>query len=363
MSEKCKGCGIEKQDQNINELGFVKSMEHDLCVRCHEIKNFNLKPNVNLGNDDFKKIIDEVKETNKLVVWVLDIFDLEGSKLEYIQKQLSNNPMIIVVNKADLLPKSIKDKKLLDYIDRSIPDNLNIKNIILLSALKKKNIDFLIEEIIDYGKNDVYFVGATNTGKSTILNQIVKAVWKEEDPKITTSFYAGTTLDKIEIPFINDLRLIDTPGIINPGQVYNLLDKDSLKVVIPNKEIKPINFQLNDQQTIFITGLAMVSYVSGPAITLTVYASNNIEVHRSKLERAHILRSEKMSELSFLNPPTKEEYKKIEKFKEVVLTLENEKEDVVIPGLGWVTFRGYGKKEVRIIVPETVNVIKRKALI
>ena len=39
--------------------------------------------------------------------------------------------------------------------------------------------------------------------------------------------------------------------------------KQSLKLITPTKEIKPMVFQLNEEQTLFFSGLARFDYVSG----------------------------------------------------------------------------------------------------
>ena len=73
---------------------------------------------------------------------------------------------------------------------------------------------------------------------------------------ITTSQFPGTTLDKIEIPLDDGHFLIDTPGIIHRHQMAHYLGKKDLKIIAPQKEIKPKVYQLNAEQTLFLGGLA-----------------------------------------------------------------------------------------------------------
>ena len=44
---KCHGCGIVLQNEDINKLGFTKNINSDLCERCFRIKHYN----------DYKRVI------------------------------------------------------------------------------------------------------------------------------------------------------------------------------------------------------------------------------------------------------------------------------------------------------------------
>ncbi len=100
---------------------------------------------------------------------------------------------------------------------------------------KQKNVDELIELIKKKQQNrDIYVVGSTNVGKSTLINSIIKTLSGVEN-LITTSKFPGTTLDKIEIPLDNGTSLIDTPGIIQKDQIAHILSPKDLKLVAPQK--------------------------------------------------------------------------------------------------------------------------------
>ncbi|EGF48839.1 GTPase YqeH, partial [Lacticaseibacillus rhamnosus MTCC 5462] len=71
-------------------------------------------------------------------------------------------------------------------------------------------VDELLTAIEKYREHrDVYVVGVTNTGKSTLINRIIKQLTGVED-LITTSRFPGTTLDRIMIPLDDGQSLIDT---------------------------------------------------------------------------------------------------------------------------------------------------------
>ncbi len=194
-------------------------------------------------------------------------------------------------------------------------------DVALTSAKRGKDLEDLLELIDKYREGrDVYVVGVTNVGKSTLINRIINQTTGVKD-LITTSRFPGTTLDRIEIPFGDGHFLIDTPGIIHKHQMAHYLSPKALRLAAPQKEIKPKVYQLNEGQTLFFGALA--------AGTL-------------------------------LTPPTAEEMKDFPKLVRFEFKT-TEKSDLVFAGLGWVTVKA--NSVVAGWAPEGVAVILRRAMV
>ncbi|MGG0584052.1 ribosome biogenesis GTPase YqeH [Priestia megaterium] len=368
MSEEklqCVGCGVEIQTERPDELGYApkSALEKEaiICQRCFRLKHYNEVQDVSLTDDDFLKILNGIGQTDGLVVKVVDIFDFNGSWLPGLHRFVGNNKVLLVGNKADLLPKSIKKNKLIHWMKREAKElGLKSVDVFLMSAQKGQGIREIAEAIEHYREGkDVYVVGCTNVGKSTFINAIIKEVTGEKDI-ITTSQYPGTTLDMIDIPLDNGAFLYDTPGIINHHQMAHYVDKRDLKLISPKKEIKPKVYQLNEGQTLYFGGLARLDYVQGGRKSLTCYVSNDLHIHRTKLEKADELYEKQAGEL--LQPPRPEQ---MDEFPELVaheFTIKNEKTDIVFSGLGWVTVNESGSKVVAH-APKGVGVFVRDSLI
>lgn len=120
--------------------------------------------------------------------------------------------------------------------ERAHEEGLRPVDVILTSAQNHQAIKDLIEKIesLRHGR-DVYVVGVTNVGKSTLINAIIKEVTGEKDI-ITTSRFPGTTLDKIEIPLDDGSYIFDTPGIIHRHQMAHYLSDKNLKYISPKKK-------------------------------------------------------------------------------------------------------------------------------
>lgn len=267
----------------------------------------------------------------------------------------------MVGNKADILPKSLKRERLIQWMKREAKElGLKPVDVFLVSAGRGQGIREVIDAIEHYrnGK-DVYVVGCTNVGKSTFINRVIKEVSGEEDI-ITTSQFPGTTLDAIEIPLDDGSALYDTPGIINHHQMAHYVNKKDLKILSPKKELKPRTFQLNDQQTLYFGGLARFDYISGERSPFICYMPNELMIHRTKLENADALYEKHAGEL--LTPPGKDE---MDEFPELVahtFTIKDTKTDIVFSGLGWVTVHDADKK-VTAYAPKGVHVFVRRSLI
>ncbi|RLQ98148.1 ribosome biogenesis GTPase YqeH [Falsibacillus albus] len=362
---QCVGCGVEIQTENPAELGYAPKSalekEKVICQRCFKLKHYNEVQDVSLTDDDFLKILNELGNTDSLIVKVVDIFDFNGSWLPGLHRFVGKNPILLIGNKVDLLPKSVKSNKLIQWMKHEAKE-LGLKpiDVKLVSASKGIAIQEAVDAIETYrnGK-DVFVVGCTNVGKSTFINRIIKEVAGEEDI-ITTSHFPGTTLDMIEIPLDDGQALIDTPGIINHHQMAHFVDKTDLKVITPKKEIKPRIFQLNEEQTLFFGGLGRFDFLSGGRKSFTCYLANELNIHRTKLENADELYRKHAGEM--LQPPKKDE---MEGFPELVrheFSIKEEKMDIVFSGLGWVTINEPGVR-VAAHVPKGVQVLLRKSLI
>ncbi|MFZ0444741.1 MAG: ribosome biogenesis GTPase YqeH [Bacillus sp. (in: firmicutes)] len=361
----CFGCGVQIQTENLEELGYAPESalqkEEIICQRCFRLKHYNEVQDVSLTDDDFLRILNGIGKSDALIVKIVDIFDFNGSWLPGIHRFIGKNNVILIGNKVDLLPKSVKSNRVINWMKHEAKQlGLKPVDVFLVSAAKGLFMKEVMEAIEHYREGkDVYIIGCTNVGKSTFVNQILKEVTGEGDV-ITTSHFPGTTLDTIEIPLSDGQSLIDTPGIINHHQMAHYVGKRDLKVILPKKEIKQMVYQLNEEQTLFFGGLARFDYIKGGRRSFSCYFSNEINIHRTKLEKADELYQNHVGEM--LTPPRKDELETFPKLVRQTFTIKEEKTDIVFSGLGWITINEPGAV-VAVYVPKGVNCLIRKSLI
>ena len=255
MNRKCMGCGnILKDDE----------LEHNICNRCFRLKHYGEYHVTNKDNDDYLKIINNI-DSNDLVIYVTSLLNLTIMDLSKFKN------VIVVLTKRDILPKSVSLDKLYNYDYK-----INFIDKIIISSNKNYNFDELLEKINKYKKtNNVYVVGYTNAGKSTMINKLIYN-YSDLETEITTSPLPSTTLNTIEIK-LNDITLIDTPGLLDDGDIVNYVSGNELKKIIPKKEIKPITYQVKGSQTIIVDPYLQIE---ASDIDLTFYISNNLEIKR-----------------------------------------------------------------------------------
>ena len=316
---------------------------------------------VSLTDDDFLRILNGLGTQDGLIVKIVDIFDFNGSWLPGLHRFVGKNPVLLVANKVDLLPKSVKHNKVVNWIKREAKKlGMQPVDVMLVSAHKGIGMAEVTEAINKYRKGkDVFVVGCTNVGKSTFINRIIKTATGEGEV-ITTSHFPGTTLDMIEIPLDDGSALFDTPGIINHHQMAHFLDASELKYIMPKKEIKPKVYQQNAGQTLFIGALARFDFIKGERSAFTVHVANDLPIHRTKLEKADDLYANHKGEL--LAPPTAKFIDKLPQLVRHEFSIKEPKTDVVISGLGWVTVQHSGVV-VAAYAPKGVEVFIRPSLI
>jgi len=275
------------------------------CQRCFRLRHYNEITDVQLTDDDFLKLLHEVGDSDALVVNVIDIFDFNGSVIPGLPRFVSGNDVLLVGNKKDILPKSVKPGKISQWLmERAHEEGLRPVDVVLTSAQNKHAIKEVIDKIEHYRKGrDVYVVGVTNVGKSTLINAIIQDV-------------------------------------------------------SPKKEIKPKTYQLNPEQTLFLGGLGRFDFIAGEKQGFTAFFDNELKLHRTKLEGASAFYEKHLGTL--LTPPNSKEKEDFPKLVQHVFTIKD-KTDLVISGLGWIRVTGTAK--VAVWAPEGVAVVTRKAII
>lgn len=362
--KKCYGCGAIIQSNNEKHIGYVpknaSQKEHILCQRCFQLKNYHKLQTTSLTKDDFLNLLDQIGEKNCLVVYMIDLFDFEGSRIQGLLRHVGYNDILVLANKRDLLPKSVKERKLEHWVRRQLKEEgIKPVDVIITSGKKNMNMDKIYDAMMTYRKNrDIYVVGATNVGKSTFINALLKHYAQMENQNlITVSEFPGTTLDFIEIPLDERSCLYDTPGIVNENQMTHFIDLQDLKKMMPQSELRPIGFQLQEKQTIYFDGLGRIDYIDGKQASFITYFSRQIKIHRTKTVNADALYNRHKTFSLELDG-----IKKIEDMKIYDFTLKNGKCDIVISGLGFITITSQGGK-VKVHVPPQISVTIREAII
>ena len=166
--KKCIGCGAILQYEDEAKEGYVSKnlidRDNVYCFRCHRLRNYN--ENMEVLKEDYLKILSKICNEDALIVHIVDLFDFSNTFLPQIKRITGQNDCIICANKYDLLPRSVKKTKIINWVRHMANlDDFKALDVILTSAKTLDNITTLVESILKYRKNrKVYFVGCSNVG-------------------------------------------------------------------------------------------------------------------------------------------------------------------------------------------------------
>ncbi|KYN00300.1 Uncharacterized protein C4orf14 [Cyphomyrmex costatus] len=226
-SVPCGGCGalLHCKDQALpgympSEL-FLKRSKKELrvmiCQRCHFMQYYNTTLEVKVSADEYPKLLKVIKTKKCAVILMVDLTDFPCSIWPEINSVLHPYTQVFVVgNKVDLLPQDskkffthIKDC-LLKAVENTGIKKENIKHVALVSAKTGYGIEELINKLQNLWKykGDVYLIGCTNVGKSSLFNALLKSDYCKIQAvdliqRATISPWPGTTLNLLKFPILS----------------------------------------------------------------------------------------------------------------------------------------------------------------
>lgn len=368
-AKRCYGCGAALQTVDEKLEGYVPENlfnERDvlLCQRCFKLRNYSedtpLEPVI---SEDFFKLLEQAQASNALFVYVVDLFNFEASFNREINKALQKSDVILFGTKRDLLPKSVKDEKLIEFLkERAEAASLKVREIFVTSATKNFNLKEILPRLQDYGcKRNIYVIGSVSSGKSSLINAFLKVYKNETSHYITTSIYPNTTLKVIEIPLDEKISIFDTPGLAISNSMLGLMEREVIRDIVPRTEVKPRVYQLLPQQSLLIGGIARIDFLSGSRTSFTLYVSNDVKVLRTQLRWANqtfanLIKFKKIR-------PISKKIKSIADLDAFDITVgEGQKCDISWTGLGWVSFKE-NNQMIRVYAPQGVSIAHNKSKI
>ena len=246
-----------------------------------------------------QEIIESINKDETFVFFLVDLLNINEEMLESYHSLKSSK--CLVLTKTDYWPKSLKKEKIAAWLKRTMSIQ---EEILFISTKRKESYKTLLH----------------------LLNAL------KEENTVTTSTYPNTTLNFIKIK-IEEITLIDTPGL----QYKNRLVKNLKlhKKINPQKELKPLTYQLKKGASLLIEELIRIENKSEKA-NVTLYLSNELKV----------------TKIYQKNNTLKEAFKKSEKVKK--------NEDLVLNAIGFINF----KTETDIIIysKEEKGIAKRESM-
>ena len=182
------------------------------------------KPNHKLGKYLNKQAYYSIDDVD-IVLMLVDASQPLGPGDKFIIERLQNvdKPVILIINKIDKLTRDELMEKIVEY-----KDLYDFKEIIPVSALKKKNVNEVVKVLKEYLPDSVKFYGdhdITNKSMEFLLGEIIREkvfeLTEEEVPHSLTCYIEHVEKNKNNNYVLN--------GVI-------VVDRDSLKSMIIGKQ-------------------------------------------------------------------------------------------------------------------------------
>ena len=348
MERYCPGCGAEIQSTEPDKFGFVPehllSEESVRCQRCFRINHY--------GQDDLGAVPagESLQSIRSGLRWatgavlVVDLIDFESGFPEELVSLASVKPLIVAINKVDLIPKQTPLHEVEAWVRRRLKEfNLARVKVCLISAATGYGFPDLADSISELGHR-VIFAGVTNVGKSKVLERLLQmriGGGKRGKIKPTVSPYPGTTVSVSQWRCPGNLILADSPGYVPEGRLSDLVSPKQAIDVIPHRSLSSHLYPLKPDHLLFIKELAAVKCVENSGEGLLIgFTGSGVRWQKSSSKQIDWLDSSWTTYKVNLRP----------------------REDLVIHGLGWVSARKANFK-LELSIPQGVKYSIRPNLI
>ena len=330
-----------------------------ICRRCYRLRHYGRNEGETTAREAAGRQIAKALIPAEAVVAVTEPGDFEGG-LPPAGTLPKDKPIILVLNKMDLLPPKSVLREVLDWVRArwQTETGLTPVTVMAVSALRGIGLDKLGREMRKCSgpRRILALVGATSVGKSTLLNELLDDSRSKE--RTTVSRFPGTTqaANKWYLKGFN-LTLFDTPGFSPGDRLLDRLCPACAALLVPERSLTSKMFQLRPEQAVLFGGYAAFNLLGAEPRTVFCYTSDRVPVHRTSTSRVEELLAARPA---WLMPRACSVCGPVKGWRAEEISL-NAGEDLTLAGLGWFSLRG-GPAEIRAVYPEGVRLTRRPAL-
>ncbi|XP_073898268.1 nitric oxide-associated protein 1 isoform X2 [Castor canadensis] len=255
----CSGCGAELHCQDPRVPGYLPNEKlrratqgdggpaRPVCRRCWLLVHHRRALRLQVSREQYLQLVSTAlrRPGPALVLYMMDLLDLPDTLLPDVPALVGPKQLIVLGNKVDLLPQDApgylqrlrerlwndcvraglllapghqgpqlpEGDKPLDGEENSNPSARSrtvVRDVRLISAKTGYGVEELISALQRSWRyrGDVFLVGATNAGKSTLFNTLLESDYctvkgTEAIDRATISPWPGTTLNLLKFPICN----------------------------------------------------------------------------------------------------------------------------------------------------------------
>ena len=363
---RCYHCGAILQCEDPNEKGYIvpeslnraTPIQIIYCDRCFEVmKAFNNSELDQQVDQEILKVLDDAYATDAYIIWVVDLFSFNGVLNTEIAKKVKKLNVTVLGTKRDLLPANVNDESLKAYLSERFSE-FGIRPVSIRLVGNTNKID--AKEALDAMNrmrqgHDVYMIGNLTSGKTSIINKVMKGFENKTNRQIKTIKYSGTHLDVLEIPLTRSSFFYELPGISQTTSAVGKLEKDVVKQIVPKKAVKMTQKSMAPGDALMVGSIAAFEMLKGKPTSYRFYSAEGVETRKVSSKRL----DEEIKENNIRRSirPVSERLVSFLDYDMFEYAMENDKKwhDIAIEGLGWLSFIAQGQI-IRIRLPKGVAI-------
>ena len=358
---RCQSCGAILQTESKKEPGFISKaiVENGVpkipyCNSCYEkMLSLNSSSLDHETDKDILKILKDAVATDALIVWMVDLFNFNGTLNPDVVKKIKKLPIVVIGTKRDLMPSLATDEMLIRYLDERFSEvGINPISIKLIGSEDQIDIKAFLAAFAEYRKGrDIYLLGELNSGKTTFINKLLKDYKNNTRWQVKTELYPGTNSDVLEIPLTNSSFFYELPGLSNSTSVYSRVEASVQKIITPKKEVTMTRKFIGDGTAICVGNLACLYVIKGHHTSIRVFTAEKVEIKTVANEKVEDFMANNLKKKTL--KPVSERYRTFRDYDMFEYDLEDDdlRHDISIEGLCWFSMRGKGQT-IRVLLPK-----------
>ena len=360
---RCYNCGAVLQTKKKSEKGFIPDEVMDqydgdgrvlYCQKCFDyMKGLNtgaLEQNVDKAT---AKILDDAVATDAYIVWVLDLFTFNGTLNPDIVSRIKKLKVAVIGTHRDLFSSLVKDETFVRFVEERFKEcGITPESVTIIG--NEDDVD--MEAIMDHFNkarraHDIYIIGSKNSGKTSLINRMLKYYVNKTKWPIKTENYRGTYVKVMSIPLSNSSFIYELPGFSLVTSVVGKVEKDVQKLIVPRRKIETHYRTLLKGDALALGSLAYFELCSGKATAVKLYCAEGVEIKKLPSEKVDDFLAE--NNRKRLLRPVSERINNFRDYDLFEYTMESDGEihDISIEGLGWISFAAKGQV-VRVMFPK-----------
>ena len=299
------------------------------------------------------KILDDAVATDAYIVWVVDLFAFNGTLNPDIISRIKKLKLTVIGTHRDLFSSLVKDETFIRFLNERFgecgvaPDSVKI-----IGDEDDADIKGLMDEINKARRaHDVYIIGSKSSGKTSLINRMLKYYVNKTRWPIKTENYRGTNVKVMSIPLSNSSFAYELPGFSLATSVVGKVEKDIQKLIVPKRKVETHYRTITKGDALAIGSLAYYEMCVGKPTAIKLYCAEGAEIKKLSAEKVDEFLEE--NNRKRLLRPVSERINNFRDYDLFEYTMENDGQvhDIAIEGLCWMSFVAKGQV-IRVMFPK-----------